>query len=38
MDITEITEQLYIASQVKGDGLEAILKLDPGLIISMIAQ
>jgi protein tyrosine phosphatase (PTP) superfamily phosphohydrolase (DUF442 family) len=38
MDITEITEHLYIASRVKYDDLEAILQLEPGLIISMIAQ
>jgi protein tyrosine phosphatase (PTP) superfamily phosphohydrolase (DUF442 family) len=38
MDISQITENLYIASQVKGDHLEDILQLDPGLIISMIVQ
>ena len=38
MDITQITEYLYIASRIKGDDLEAILQLDPGLIISMIVQ
>ena len=38
MDITQITEYLYIASRIKGDDLQAILQLDPGLIISMIVQ
>jgi protein tyrosine phosphatase (PTP) superfamily phosphohydrolase (DUF442 family) len=38
MDISRITEHLYIASQVKDDDIEAILPLDPGLIISMIVQ
>jgi protein-tyrosine phosphatase len=38
MDISQITEHLYIASRVKGEHLEAILQLDPGLIISMIVQ
>jgi protein tyrosine phosphatase (PTP) superfamily phosphohydrolase (DUF442 family) len=38
MDISQITENLYIASRVKGDHLEDILQLDPGLIISMIVQ
>lgn len=36
MDISEITENLYISSRVEEDGLEAIRRLDPGLIISMI--
>jgi protein tyrosine phosphatase (PTP) superfamily phosphohydrolase (DUF442 family) len=36
MDISEITENLYISSRVEGDDLEAIRRLDPGLIISMI--
>jgi protein-tyrosine phosphatase len=38
MDISQITKHLYIASRVKDDDLEAILQLDPGLIISMIVQ
>jgi hypothetical protein len=38
MDFSQITEQLYIASRIKDDHLEAILQLDPGLIISMIVQ
>ena len=38
MDITQITEHLYIASRIRGSDLEAILQLDPGLIISMIVQ
>jgi len=36
MDISEITENLYISSRVEEDDLEAIRRLDPGLIISMI--
>ena len=38
MDVSAITEHLYVASRVRGDDLEAILRLDPGLIISMIVQ
>ncbi len=38
MDISQITENLYIASRVKGEHLEDILQLDPGLIISMIVH
>jgi len=38
MDISQITENLYIASRVKGEHLEYILQLDPGLIISMIVH
>jgi hypothetical protein len=38
MDISQITEHLYIASRITGDHLEAILQLDPRLIISMIVQ
>ena len=38
IDISQITEHLYIASRVKREHLEAILQLDPGLIISMIVQ
>lgn len=38
MDISQITEYLYIASRIKDDDLEAILDLDPGLIISMIVE
>ena len=38
MDISEITESLYISSQIKREDLEAIRRLDPGLIISMILQ
>jgi protein-tyrosine phosphatase len=38
IDISQITEHLYIASRIKGDHWEAIQQLDPGLIISMIAQ
>ena len=37
-DISQITENLYIASLVKGEHLEDLLRLDPGLIISMIVQ
>ena len=36
MDISEITENLYISSRVEEDDLEAIRRLDSGLIISMI--
>jgi protein-tyrosine phosphatase len=38
MDVSQITEHVYIASRIKGDDLEAILQLDPDLIISMIVQ
>jgi hypothetical protein len=38
MDISQIAEHLFIASRVRGDDLEAILQLEPALIISMIAQ
>jgi hypothetical protein len=38
MDVSQITEHLYIASRITSDDLEAILRLDPGLIISMIVQ
>jgi protein-tyrosine phosphatase len=38
MDISRITENLYIASRLKGEHLEDLLQLDPGLIISMIVQ
>jgi len=38
MDISQTTEHVYIASRIKGADLEAVLQLDPGLIISMIVQ
>jgi hypothetical protein len=38
MDVSQITEQVYIAARIKDVDLEAILQLDPGLIISMIVQ
>ena len=38
MDISQIAEDLYIASRVKTGDLEAVLQLDPALIISMIVQ
>lgn len=38
MDASKIAEHLYIAARVRDDDLEAILRLDPGLIISMIAE
>jgi protein tyrosine phosphatase (PTP) superfamily phosphohydrolase (DUF442 family) len=38
MDISQITEYLYIASRVKDDDIEAILQLGVDLIISMIVQ
>jgi hypothetical protein len=37
-DISQITENLYLASRLKGEQLEDILQLDPGLIISMILE
>ena len=36
MDVSQITEYLHIASRLDGDDLEAVLELDPGLIIDMI--
>jgi hypothetical protein len=36
MDISKITESLYISSRLKAGDLEAIRRFDPGLIISMI--
>ena len=38
MDISQITENLYIASRVRGEHVEDILEFDPGLIISMIVH
>jgi hypothetical protein len=38
MDISQITENLYIASRIRTGDLEAVLRLEPGLIISMIVQ
>ena len=38
MDISQITENLYIASRVRTGDLEAVLQLEPHLIISMIVQ
>jgi hypothetical protein len=38
MDISPTTENLNIASRVKGEHFEHILQLDTGLIISMIVQ
>jgi protein-tyrosine phosphatase len=38
MDISQITGDLYIASRIKDDDLDAILNLDPSLIISMIVE
>jgi protein-tyrosine phosphatase len=38
MDTSQIAEYLYISSRVKSDHLEAILQIDPNLIISMIVQ
>jgi protein-tyrosine phosphatase len=37
-DISQITENLYITSRVKGEHLEDVLELDPDLIISMIVH
>ena len=38
MDISPITDHLFIASRVKGEHLEDVLELNPGLIISMILE
>jgi protein-tyrosine phosphatase len=38
LDISRITEKLHICSRVKDEHLEAVLQLDPGLIISMIFE
>lgn len=38
MNMTEITENLYIASRVRNEDLQAILRLGPSLIINMIVQ
>lgn len=38
MDVSHITENLYIASRIKGEHLEDILQVDPHLVISMIVQ
>jgi hypothetical protein len=38
LDISQITENLYISSRVKEEHLEDVLQLDPDLIISMIFE
>ena len=38
MDISQISEGLYVASRVQEEHLEDLLRLDPGLIISMIFE
>jgi hypothetical protein len=38
MDVSQITENLYIASRVKGEHLKAIHQTDPDLITSMVFQ
>ena len=38
MDISQITENLYIASRIKTGDIDAVLQLESGLIISMIVQ
>ena len=38
MDVSEITDYLYIASKVKVKNIEAVRNLDPRLVISMIFQ
>jgi len=38
MDVSQITENLYVASRIKDDDLDAIFQLGPDLIISMIVQ
>ena len=36
MDVSQITDYLYIASKVKDNNVEAVQNLDPRLVISMI--
>ena len=36
MDVSQITDYLYIASRVKEENIEDVRKLDPRLVISMI--
>jgi protein-tyrosine phosphatase len=38
LDISQITENLYISSRAKGKYIEDVLQLDPDLIISMIFE
>jgi protein tyrosine phosphatase (PTP) superfamily phosphohydrolase (DUF442 family) len=38
MDVSQITDYLYISSQVKDEHIEAVRKIDPRLVISMIIQ
>ena len=38
LDISRITQDLYISSRVKDEHLEDVLRLDPDLIISMILE
>ena len=38
LDISQITENLYLSSRVKDEHLEDVLQLDPALIISMIFE
>ena len=38
MNVSQITDYLFIASKVKKENVEAIRKLDPRLVISMIFQ
>ena len=38
MDVSQITDYLYIASKVTDEHIEAVRKLDPRLVISMIIQ
>ena len=38
MDVSPITSQLYVAAQLRAEDLDAVLQLDPGLIISMILE
>lgn len=38
MDVSQITESVYIAARVQDKHLEAVRQLDPGLVISMILE
>jgi hypothetical protein len=38
MDLSRITDNLYVSARVKDEDLQAALELDPGLVISMILE
>ena len=38
MDISRITDSVYVSARVRYKDLEAVLQLDPGLVISMILE